>query len=61
MNTRTFHRRVARYLVAEELQMEDTPAAPRAGCTLPLLAGFLSTIAIGLCVPGVAAIVMGAH
>lgn len=54
--------RPARHLVAEELHRDVAPPAPRrAGCAMPLLAGFFATIAVGMSMPGVAAIVMGAH
>ncbi len=52
-------RRPVRHLVAEELQAEATPPAP--GCARPVLAGFLATIAIGMCIPHIAFVVLGGH
>lgn len=51
--------RAPRHFIAEELQAEPEPHAR--GCAAPLLAGFLTTIAIGMCVPHVAFAVLGGH
>lgn len=51
--------RPVRHLVAEELQAEAAPQPRAAGCAMPLLAGFLPVVALGMCIPHVAAAVMG--
>lgn len=53
--------RAPRHFVAEELQAEAEPAPLARGCAGPLLAGFLTTLAVGMCIPHVAFVVLGGH
>jgi hypothetical protein len=53
--------RAPRYFVAEELQAEPDRAARARGCALPLLSGFFVTVAIGMCEPHIALVVLGGH